>query len=69
MSETLLKFKKLGVSVLFDVVKIEIICGDDYEAQVTYDDILDRLRRGEGLKLSFEQAPSNDDGTKTPPSA
>ena len=55
MAETLLSGKKLGVSVLFDVVKIEIICGDDYEAQVTYDDILDRLKRGEGLTLSFQQ--------------
>lgn len=55
MAEKLLSGKKLAVSVMFDVVKIEIICGCDYEAQVTYDDLLDRLKRGEGLTLSFEQ--------------
>lgn len=49
--------KKVAVSVLFDTVTIEIICGDDYMAQVLYDDLLDRLRRGEGITVSMAQPP------------
>ena len=44
--------KKIAVSVMFDTVKVEIICGDDYEAQVLYDDLIERLRSGEGISLS-----------------
>jgi hypothetical protein len=44
--------KKIAVSVIFDTVKLEIICGDDYEAQVLYDDLIERLRSGEGISLS-----------------
>lgn len=47
--------QKLAVSVIFDVVKVEFILGDDYAAQVLYDDLLDRLRAGEGLTLSVQQ--------------
>ena len=50
--------KKLAVSVLFDVVKIEVICGDDYEAQVLYDDLIERLQAGEGISLSVERKPA-----------
>ena len=45
--------KKLAVSVKFDVVQLEIICGDDYEAQVLFDDLIDRLRDGEGISLNI----------------
>ena len=51
------KNKKLAVSVLFDVVTLEIICGDDYEAQVLFDDLIDRLRKGEGIMLGVGQDP------------
>ena len=50
--------KKLAVSVLFVVVKIEVICGDDYEAQVLYDDLIERLQAGEGISLSVERKPA-----------
>ncbi|MFC3208083.1 hypothetical protein [Aquamicrobium soli] len=47
---------KIAISVLFDTVTVELICGDEYAAQVTYEDIVDRLQRGEGLTLSVKQA-------------
>jgi hypothetical protein len=47
--------KQVAVSVLFDTVTIELICKDDYLATVLYDDILDRLQRGEGITLSLAQ--------------
>jgi hypothetical protein len=47
--------KKLALSVLFDTVAIEIICGDDYEAQVLYDDLVERMQKGEGITVSVEQ--------------
>jgi hypothetical protein len=53
--EVLATPQKLGVSVLFDVVRVEFLCGDSYAAQVLYDDLLDRLRDGEGLTLSVQQ--------------
>ena len=55
--------QKLGLSVVFDVVKVEFICGDTYAAQVLYDDLLDRLQDGEGLTISVQQpARSADTG-------
>jgi hypothetical protein len=48
--------KKVAISVLFDVVSIEVICGDDYLAQVLYDDLVDRLQKGEGFSLGLGQA-------------
>jgi hypothetical protein len=50
--------RKLAVSVMFSTVKLELDCGDSYEAQVLYDDILDRLKAGEGLTLSMGQQKS-----------
>jgi hypothetical protein len=47
--------KKIAVSVLFDVVTVEIICGDAYEAQVLFDDLIQRLQSGEGITLSVKQ--------------
>jgi hypothetical protein len=43
----------MAVSVLFDVVSIEIHCKDDYAAQVLYDDIVERMRSGEGMSLGI----------------
>ena len=50
--------KKTEVGVIFDVVRIEIHCGDDYEAQVLFDDIVERLQAGHGLTIGMRQAPS-----------
>ena len=49
---------KIAVSVIFDVVHIELICGDQYVAQVLLDDLVDRLKSGEGITLSLEQKPA-----------
>jgi hypothetical protein len=54
--------KKVAVSVVFDIVKIEVICGDDYEAQVLYDDICDRMKAGEGITLALSQNRSVSEG-------
>lgn len=45
--------KKMAVSVLFDTVTVEIICGDDYLAQVLYDDIVERMQSGQGISLGL----------------
>lgn len=46
--------KKIGVSVKFDTVSIELVCGDAYLANVLYDDILERLKSGQGITLSVD---------------
>lgn len=53
--KSILVGKKVAISVLFDTVTIEIITGDDYEAQVLYDDITERLQKGEGITLGLGQ--------------
>jgi len=59
--EILATTQKIAISVLFDTVTVELICGDEYAAQVTYDDLIDRLQRGEGLTLSIKQAEARHD--------
>lgn len=54
MAELLTK-GKVAVEVLFDTVSIEITCGDAYEAQSVYDEIIERLSRGEGITLGLKQ--------------
>lgn len=49
--------QKIAVSVQMDTVHIELICGDLYAAQVLYDDLIDRLRAGEGITLSVATKP------------
>lgn len=53
--ETIATPKKVAVSVFADVVKVEMICGDLYAAQVLYEDLIDRLRSGEGLTIALKQ--------------
>ena len=55
MTEKLVVSRKVAVSVLFDSVTIELDCGDAYEAQVLYDDLIQRLQSGEGITLSLSQ--------------
>jgi hypothetical protein len=45
--------KKIAVSVEFDIVSIKIVCGDDYHAQVMYDDIVQRLQNGESISIDL----------------
>lgn len=67
MAELLTK-GKVAVSVLFDTVKIELICGDAYEAQSLYDEVIERLRAGEGLTLGLKQPePLSPDQQHKPP--
>ena len=46
--------KRINISVLFDVVRIEIACGDDYEAQVLYDDIAETIQAGGSFSLTAQ---------------
>ena len=48
--------KRLNISVLFNVVRIEIACGDDYEAQVLYDDIAETVQAGGSFALNVNKA-------------
>ena len=55
MSESAKAGKQMAVSVRRDTVVIEIICaGDKYEAQVLYDDIIERMRSGEGVTIGVQ---------------
>jgi hypothetical protein len=36
---------------VFDTVSIDLHCGDEYEAQSLYDEVVARLSRGEPLTL------------------
>jgi hypothetical protein len=49
MGERLISGKKIMVTKKFDIVSIEIHCGDEYEAAVLFDDVLNRIRSGEGV--------------------
>lgn len=53
--ETIGTPNKIALRVQFDTVHVELICGDEYAAQVLYDDMLDRLKAGEGLTISLAQ--------------
>lgn len=44
------------VSVLFDTVNIKIVCGDDYEAQVLFDDIVERINSGQGVCITVKRS-------------
>ena len=56
MAELLTK-GRITVSLKFNTVFIELSCGDAYEAVSLYDEIIERLRDGEGLTLSIQQPP------------
>lgn len=47
--------KKINISVLFNTVRIEIACGDDYEAQVLFDDVADTLKAGGKIELTTNE--------------
>ena len=54
MSENIIAGKKIALSVKLDVVSIQIICKDEYFANVLYDDILDRLQAGDGVMIAVD---------------
>lgn len=48
--------KRINVNVIFDVVSIEIHCGDDYEAQVVFDDIAEALKAKGSVTISVNES-------------
>jgi hypothetical protein len=50
--ELITTVKKTCVSVLLDTVNIEIVCGDGYEAQVLFEDLVERLQRGKTISIT-----------------
>jgi hypothetical protein len=66
MANELLTQGKMAVSVLFDTVTLEINCGDAYEAQSLFDEIIERLKSGQGLTLGLKQP---EPATSPPPPA
>lgn len=50
-AEKLLKVDKITISAMFDTIKIELICKDDYEATVLFDDLTQRVSAGETICL------------------
>jgi hypothetical protein len=55
------EWSKTEVEVIFDVVSIKIHCGDDYTAQVVYDDLIERMQSGEGFLLKMEPSRAKSD--------
>lgn len=51
-----LRGKRINVGVLFDTVQIAIHCGDDYEAQVLFDDIAETMKAGGKFVLTVDEA-------------
>ena len=49
--------RQLAVSITFNVVSVEIICSDAYEAEVLFDDLTERARSGEGFSLGALATP------------
>ncbi|ANW00651.1 hypothetical protein [Bradyrhizobium icense] len=45
--------KRVVIEVAFDMVTIQLHCGDEYAAQVLHEDICDRLRSGKPVSLSM----------------
>lgn len=48
--------KRINISVLFDTVRIDIACGDDYAAQVAYDDIVDTVQAGGSFTITVDKS-------------
>lgn len=45
--------RKTAISIFGGTVTIEVICGDDYEAEVLYDDLIERIKSGQGFSLGI----------------
>lgn len=57
MGETLARTRTISVDVLMDTVTLKLHCGDEYEAQVLFDDLVERLQSGQGITLSVNAKP------------
>lgn len=51
IEDTICKQEKIAISVMLNTVKIEFTCSDAYEAQVLFDDMVERFRRGETISI------------------
>lgn len=51
--------RSFHASTLLDVISLSFVCGSAYEAQVLFEDLSERLRRGEEvvLRLAHAEAP------------
>lgn len=59
--ETMARPNKIAISVFADVVTVEFILGDDYAATVFHDDLISRLKAGEGVMISVQSPKETDD--------
>lgn len=50
-----LRGKHVEMQVMFDMVRIEIFCSGDYEAQVLFDDIADTIKAGGTFEMRIDQ--------------
>lgn len=55
MSEKIIEGLKIDVHTVLDMVSIRIHVGDEYKANVLHDDLVDRLKRGEGVEIRQEK--------------
>lgn len=59
MAETIVHAPNISLSVLFGRVQIEIDCKSDYEAQVLFDDLTERLEAGQEISIKPTPLPSH----------
>ena len=50
---------ELAVSIKGNIVRLELILRGEYDAIVTYDDIIERLQSGDGFSLTFNAPKQN----------
>lgn len=53
MSDSPLIGKTVEISVMLDVISINVHCNSDYEAQVFFDDITERLDKGDHITIEI----------------
>jgi len=50
--------QRVVVEVVFDMVTIQLHCGDEYAARILHEDICDRLKSGKKIALSTAVTPA-----------
>ena len=55
----IMRSDKIALSVFVDTVKIEITCKSEYEAQVLFDDLVDRMKSGQSITIEPGRAETN----------
>lgn len=54
-----LRNKRIEVSVMFDVVSIQIHCDCDYAAQVVFDDVAETIKAGGKIEFQSARQPTD----------